>query len=45
MMKEIRNIKTDELINLDMSGFSNGIYLIRITGNKLLYFDKIIKAD
>ncbi len=45
MVKEIPDLKNNELFNLDLSGFSNGIYLIKITGNKLLYFDKIIKTD
>jgi hypothetical protein len=45
MMKEIRNVKTGEQINLDLSRFSDGIYLLKITGNKLMYFDRIIKAD
>ncbi len=45
LMKDIRNVKTDEQISLDISQFSNGIYLLKITGNKLFYFDKIIKAD
>jgi uncharacterized protein (TIGR02145 family) len=45
MMKEIRNVKIDHEISLDISGFSNGIYLIKISGNNLLYFDKIIKTE
>jgi uncharacterized protein (TIGR02145 family) len=45
MIKEVPEMKNNQLFNLDMSGFSNGIYLIKITGNKLLYFDKIIKVD
>lgn len=45
MMKELRDARFNEQINLDMSHLSDGIYLIRITGNKLLYFDKIIKAN
>jgi uncharacterized protein (TIGR02145 family) len=45
MIKEISNVKANEQFELDMSQFSDGIYLIRISGNNLLYNDKIIKAD
>ena len=45
MVKEVPGLKNNGLFDLDLSGFSNGIYLIKITGNKLLFFDKIIKAD
>jgi uncharacterized protein (TIGR02145 family) len=45
MTRDLRNVKSDELINLDMSPLSDGIYLIRIIGNKMLYTDKIIKAN
>jgi hypothetical protein len=45
LMKEIRDVKIVDQIRLDISGFSNGIYLIKIMGNNLLYFDKIIKTD
>jgi hypothetical protein len=45
LVKNIRNVKTDEEISLDISQFSDGIYFIKIVGDKLLYVDKIIKAD
>jgi uncharacterized protein (TIGR02145 family) len=45
MLKQIGHVRANEQFNLDISNLSNGIYFIRITGNNLRYFDKIIKTD
>ncbi len=45
VLKQIGIVKANEQLSLDISHLPDGIYFIRITGNKLLYSDKIIKAD
>jgi len=43
--KDFHDLKNDEHLGLDLSRYPDGIYLLKITGKNLLYFNKLIKVD